>query len=346
MVINKQTLTLTFTLGLVLCTVNLISGHKLELPHSKQIIFLEKFIELFCGFNYTKPYFGSGISENQAQAYGIVFVDDYDKCSNIFDQSCEFFELTQQNAQAIKMNISEIIPNTDIEKKSWKLFDCLELTNKTIGSRENFHLVHKVTNTQALITHWDWIPQDKKSEFVPRLLDSIHPEQLHLVINHFIPLTQPEHHHHLINSVNQNQVYRHTHKLDKFHHYVTPTHIKIIDNLKIPNNYKLIKSKAKLTKKVSNKFSNIPLNSPKLNQNIGSGLYTGKSQSKLKHKQKLLVITLCSLFGWCGIAGLYVIFRYWQIWCLSRQIPIHPSTANQNRGQKPKQNQDSMCQAH
>ncbi len=323
--INKQTLTIIFGLGLVLCTGNLISGHKLELPHSKQIIFLEKFIELFCGFNYTKPYFGPSISENQAHAHGIIFVDDYDKCSNTFTQSCEYFELIQQNAQAIGTNITEIIPNTDIEKKSWKLFECLELTNKTIGPVENFHLVHKVTNTQALITHWDWIPQDKKSEFVPRLLDSIHPEQLHLVINHFIPLVQTQHNHHLINSVNQNQAYRHAHRLDKFHHYVTPTHIKIIDNLKSANNYGLNKIKAKFT----NKVSNFKLNS--LKQDISSVLYTGNKKSKLKYKQKLLVITLCALFGWCGLAGLYGFFRYWQIWCLSRQIAIHPANPNSTK---------------
>ncbi len=314
--INKQTLTLTFALGLVLCTGNLFSGYKLELGNTKQIIFLEKFIELFCGFKYTKPYFGPGISENQIQAHGIVFVDDYDKCSNIFDQSCEYFELILENAQAIKMNISEIIPNTDIEKKSWKLFDCLELTNKTIGPVENFHLVHKVTNTQALITHWDKIPHEEKSQFVPNLLNSIHPEQLHLVINHFIPLVQSHHNHHLINSVNQNQAYRHTHKLDKFHHYVTPTHIKTINTFNSPSKFEI--NKKKLSNKVSSKISNFKLNSIK--QDISSVLYTGNKKSKLKHKQKLLVITLCALFGWCGIAGLYVIFRYWQIWCLSRQI--------------------------
>jgi len=321
MVLNKQTLTII--LVLVLCTGNFISGHKLELPHSKQIIFLEKFIELFCGFNYTKPYFRSGISENQIQSYTIVFVDDYNKCSNTFAQSCEYFELTQQNAQVIGMTISDIIPESDIEKKSWKLFDCLELSNKTIGPRENFHLVHKVTNTQALITHWDKIPHEDKSKFVPNLLNSIHPEQLHLVINHFIPLTQPDHNHHLINSVNQNQAYRHAHRLDKFHHYMTPTHIKTIDNFKTSNNYGLIKIKAKFT----NKVSNIPLKS--LKQDISSVLYTGNKKSKLKYKQKLLVITLCALFGWCGLAGLYVIFRYWQIWCLSRQITIHPVNLNQ-----------------
>ena len=310
-------------LNAYLTTVTAITN-TINQTNKKQIIFLEKFIELFCGFKYSRPYFGNYTSPDEIKYSNIVFVDDYDKCSEVFVNSCEYFDLTWSNYHSIgNLPISQIIPDSDIEKITGKLFKCIELSNKTIGPVPEFFWKRPVTNLESIITHWDQIPHDKKSHYVSGIIDSIHPNQLHQVINHFTDLdySNNDHHkNHLINSVNRNQAYLHKYKLNKYHQHLTPTHINTIDSTKLNTHDKHHVKKQKFQTHSNSRPKS------KMSQDISSVLYTGNSKSKLKYKQKLLVITLCALFGWCGIALCYLAFRHVQIWCLSRQMTIHPES--------------------
>ena len=251
------------------------------------IIFLEKFMELFCDFKYTKPYFGNYTGTNEMQYYNIVFVNDYDKCNGTFTQSCEYFQLSWQNYQMIStvdiVDIKQIIPDTDIKKITGKLFECIEPTNKTIRPVEKNFWERKQTNLESILTHWDQIPHDKKTHYLPGIIDTIHPHQLHLVLNHFtdsINQNQLNGHNQIIKSVNQNQMYIHKYKLDKFHHYITPTHIKTIGlgNLNKQSVETVYKQKAHgKTRPLGKKI-------------IRSNLHNVNSKSKLKYKKKLSII--------------------------------------------------------
>ena len=120
-------------------------------PENKySIIFLEKFMELFCDFKYSKPYFGNYTSQNEIKYYNIIFVHDYDKCVDTFKQSCEYFEFSWDNYKMIgTIDIIQIIPDSDIKKITGELFECIELSNKTIRPVENFFWERKMSNLES-----------------------------------------------------------------------------------------------------------------------------------------------------------------------------------------------------
>lgn len=322
-------------------STNPTNTNKINSENKYSIIFLEKFMELFCDFKYSKPYFGNYTNHDEIKYYNIVFVNDYDKCIGIFTKSCEYFEFSWDNYKMIRtIDIIQIIPDSDIKKITGELFECIELSNKTIRPVENFFWERKMTNVESIITHWDQIPHDKKPDYVPGIIDVIHPRQLHQIINHFTDSPNLNQHHHkaqIIKSVNQNQAYLHKYKLDKFHHHITPTHIKIIKTIKTIGMENHNRISVEKLKSKPNKQKSRPLSKKIISQDISSTLYTGNSKSKLKYKQKLLVIILCALFGWCGIALSYLCLRHIQIWCLSRQIAnvIHPETLRPRTNSNP-----------
>lgn len=321
---------------------NATNTNTINTGNKYSIIFLEKFMELFCDFKYSKPYFGNYTSPDEIKYYNIAFVNDYDKCVDIFTKSCEYFEFSWDNYKIIgTIDIIQIIPDSDIKKITGELLECIELSNKTIRPVPEAFWERSMSNVESIITHWDQIPHDKKPDYVPGIIDAIHPRQLHQIINHFTDSSNLNQHHHkaqIIKSVNQNQAYLHKYKLDKLHHHITPTHIRTI----VPGNPNK-PSVEKLNSKPNKQKSHMktrPLSKKIISQDISSTLYTGNSKSKLKYKQKLLVITLCALFGWCGIALCYLCFRHVQIWCLSRQITItiHPETLRTQANLNPNPN--------